>query len=101
MKVFTMSQLTQYAALKSMLHAMERDLGLADLSASEKAILSAVSSLQSALDKNDFVSSRHIKSHPLCVDLPNPTFFRGLAGLLKKQYLVLPEGRSKGVYRLR
>ena len=37
-----MSKLEQYAALKSMLHAMEKDLGLTNLSSAEKAILSAV-----------------------------------------------------------
>jgi len=96
-----MVQLEQYAALKSMLHAMEQDLGLTKLSSSEKAILSAMSSLQSAPDASEYVLSRNLKSHPLCASLRNPTFFRGLAGLLDKQYLVLPEGRSKGVYRLK
>jgi len=96
-----MVQLEQYAALKSMLQAMEQDLGLTELSSSEKAILSAMSSLQGALEASEYVSSRNLKSHPLCAPLPNPTFFRGLAGLLDKQYLVLPKGRSKGVYRLK
>ena len=96
-----MSQLEQYAALKSMLHSMEQDLGLTKLSSGEKAILSAMSSLQGVLETGEYVSSRNLKSHPLCASLPNPTFFRGLAGLLAKQYLVLPEGRSKGVYRLK
>ena len=96
-----MSQLEQYATLKSMLHSMERDLGLTELSSAEKAILSAMSTLQTALASSEYVSSRNLKSHALCAELPNPTFFRGLAGLLEKQYLVLPEGRSKGVYRLK
>ena len=96
-----MFQLEQYAALKSMIHAMEQDSGLTKLSSSEKAILSAMSSLQGALEASEYVSSRNLKSHPLCASLPNPTFFRGLASLLGKQYLVLPEGRSKGVYRLK
>ena len=96
-----MSNLKQYAALKSMLHAMEKDLELTDLSSAEKAILSAVAPLQEALYEGEFVSSRSIKSHPLCVDLPNPTFFRALAQLLKRQYLYLPEGRAKGLYRLK
>ncbi|MCH1542302.1 MAG: hypothetical protein L7U45_04525 [Alphaproteobacteria bacterium] len=96
-----MSQLEQYAALKSMLHSMEKDLGLTKLSSAEKAILSAMSSLQGGLEEGDYVYSRNLKLHALCTDLPNPTFFRGLSGLLAKQYLVLPEGRAKGVYRLK
>ena len=43
--------LEQYAVLKSMLHAMEKDLGLTDLSSAEKAILSAVAPLQDALNE--------------------------------------------------
>ena len=96
-----MSNLEQYAALKSMLHAMEKDLGLTELSSAEKAILSAIAPLQEALNDGGFVYSRSIKNHPLCVDLPNPTFFRALAQLLKQQYLYLPEGRAKGLYRLK
>lgn len=73
-----MSQLEQYAALHSMLHSMERDLGLKNLTAAEKAVLSAVTQLQGVLNDTEFVSSRAIKNHDLCAHLPNPTFFRAL-----------------------
>lgn len=96
-----MSQLEQYAALHSMLHNMEKDLGLTNLTAAEKAVLSAVTQLQGALSDTEFVSSRAIKNHDLCAHLPNPTFFRALARLLERRFIYLPDGRSKGLYRLR
>ena len=79
-----MSKLEQYAALKSMLHAMEKDLaGIGHITA-QRFIISREShfigrpigptDLQEALNEGEFVlfaiNSRSIKGHPLCVDLP-------------------------------
>ena len=91
-----MSQLEQYAALYSMLHNMEKDLGLTNLTAAEKAVLSAVTQLQGALSDTEFVSSRAIKNHDLCAHLPNPTFFARWRVCWSGGIFIFPMGARKG-----
>jgi hypothetical protein len=81
-------------------HEMESDLGIAGLSAPEKALLSAIVSVQQYVGKNTYIPSREIQSHPLFENMASPTFFRALQKLLEKKLLELPEGRAKGLYRL-
>ena len=95
-----MSRLDQYAQLAAMLHDMEKDLGLEDLTKAEKSVLSAIKTIQPLSDNETFVSSARIQKHSLCSDMPAPTFFRALAVLLERKIITLPEGRSKGLYRL-
>jgi hypothetical protein len=90
----------QYAQLAAMLHSMEKDLGFRKMTKAEKAIVSAITSLQSASSADEFVASSDIQTHDLCDELAAPTFFRGLASLLDKGIIVLPAGRAKGLYRL-
>lgn len=95
-----MALIDQYAQLAAMLHDMEKDLGFQHLSKAEKAIVSSVTALQAAAAKDAFIASSDVQKHDLCVGLAAPTFFRGLAALLKKGVIVLPDGRAKGLYRL-
>jgi hypothetical protein len=95
-----MSLITQYAALSAMLVEMERDLGFAEMTKAEKAILAAITTLQERTESIDFISSADIQKHELCKPLAAPTFFRALASLLENKFIILPDGRAKGLYRL-
>jgi hypothetical protein len=75
--------------LRLMLERMERDLGLSDMSTSEKCIYFAAQDLKS---EDDTVETKDLIGHPLTAGLSRPTFFRGLkkiqsTGLLKKSEL--------------
>lgn len=95
-----MSLMTQYAALSAMLVEMEQDLGFDEMTKAEKAILAAITTLQERVDGTKFIASSDIQNHDLCKPLAAPTFFRALASLLENDFIVLPEGRAKGLYRL-
>lgn len=95
-----MALIDQYAQLAAMLHDMEKDLGFQHLSKAEKAIVSAITALQGVASSGAYIASADIQKHNLCAELAAPTFFRGLAALLKKGVIVLPDGRAKGLYRL-
>lgn len=95
-----MSKLDRYADLRAVLHAMEEDIGLADSTYAEKNILSAIAQLQNRKPSGAFVQSSEIKTHPLCAQIPDPSFFRALKKLLDHGNLSLPENRKKGLYRL-
>jgi len=47
-----------------------------------------------------FVQSSEIKMHPLCAQMPNPSFFRALKELLDDGAISLPMNRKKGLYRI-
>jgi len=83
-----------------MLQDMEKDLGLEGLTKAEKSILAAIKSIQSSMPAKEFVATSDIQAHSLCSDLTNPTFFRAIADLQKYGMIELPEGRSKGLFRL-
>jgi hypothetical protein len=95
-----MSKLDKYAELRAILYEMEGDIGLADSTSSEKNILSAIAQLQNRAPSRRFVQSSEIKTHPLCAQMPNPSFFRALKKLLDDGSLSLPADRKKGLYRL-
>jgi|SaaInl6LU_22_DNA_1037377.scaffolds.fasta_scaffold72802_2 hypothetical protein len=95
-----MSKLDRYAELRTVLHAMEKDIGLGDSASAEKNILSATAQLQNRKPAGSFVQSSEIKTHPLCAQIPDPSFFRALKKLLDDGYLSLPVNRKKGLYRL-
>jgi len=94
-----MSKLGTYAELSAVLHAMKEDIDLGNDTSAEKNILSAVAQLQNNEPGGMFVQSSEIKMHPLCAQMPNPSFFRALKELLDDGAISLPMNRKKGLYR--
>lgn len=79
---------------------MEADLGLSDLSETERLVVAAISSLHENVEVVDYVPTKAIMRHELCAGIPAPTFFRALKELLQRQVIAMPKGRKKGLYRL-
>jgi hypothetical protein len=90
----------EYAALVAMLRQMEHDLGLSNFNEVERNIIAAVCSLHNLRVDEEFIRSRDIRTHKLCVNIPEPTFFRALKKLTDSQKLTMPNGRKKGLYKL-
>ena len=75
-----MEKLNYLAQLNLLVRSVEVDLGISDVTASEKAILSAVSLLlnQQATE----VSVQTLLEHELVKDIPKPTVNRALKSLV-------------------
>ena len=75
-----MEKLNYLAQLNLLVRSVEVDLGISDVTASEKAILSAVSLLlnQQATE----VSVQTLLEHELVKDIPKPTLYRALKSLV-------------------
>lgn len=95
------NKIDSYAKLRSILHEMEMDIGITDRPNAEKNIISAISQLQHSASLGSFVKTRDIKTHPLCLQMPSPSFFRALKKLQNDGLLILPSNRIKGLYRLK
>lgn len=83
------------AQLRELLHEMERDAGLHELSTVERAILSAMDTLSTRKTCNA-VSTEELRSHVLLTDVAQATFYRALNSLKSREFIeVAPNRRAK------
>lgn len=75
-----MEKLNYLAQLNLLVRSVEVDLGITDVSPSEKAILSAISLL--AKPDAAEVSVQRLLEHELIKDIPKPTVYRALKSLV-------------------
>ena len=75
-----MDKLNYLAQLNLLVRSVEVDMGLASVTSSEKAILSAISLL--AKPDAAEVSVQKLLEHELVKDIPKPTVYRALKSLL-------------------
>ncbi len=75
-----MERLNYLAQLNLLVRSVEVDLGISDVTQSEKAILSAVSLLATA--GTEEVSVQKLLEHELVKDIPKPTVYRALKSLV-------------------
>jgi len=90
--------LSRIAKLLELVTTMEEDLGLDRLSADERMMIYAISSIWS--ESRDIVRSAELKQHRLCRNFSNPTFYRTLKALLDKGYVARVGPRKTGGYQL-
>ena len=90
--------ISRIAKLLELVTSMEEDLGLDRLSADERAMIYAISSIASEGD--DTVRSVELKQHRLCRRFSNPTFYRTLRTLLDKGFILRTGPRKTGGYQL-
>ena len=76
--------------LRSMLHAMEKDLGLQDLSPIERDVLLAAHA--AARKSGKTVTSDQIRKESLAADIAQATFHRALKALLQRGLLSKADG---------
>jgi len=75
---------------------MERDLGLSDISNSERKVLLAISDLE---DREGVAKTKAILSHELTLGISRPSVFRALAKLEKLGKLCHKDN-TNGAYKL-
>ena len=75
-----MEKLNYLAQLNLLVRSVEVDLGISDVSPSEKAILSAVSLMLS--HQVSEVSVQKLLEHELVKEIPTPTVYRALKSLV-------------------
>lgn len=90
-----MEKLHKIAALYDLLSDLEADLGLADLSPPQKAVLCAVELLS---EHGEEVQLQEIQKHRLTADVSRPTLFRSLKYLLENKYLTVKYYKGFSVY---
>jgi hypothetical protein len=82
--------------LRSMLHVLERDLGLNDLTRSERDVLLAAQSL--TMERGEVVYSRDIRKHNLVKEFPPATYHRSLRALQDRGLVKKADGSKAKSY---
>ena len=75
-----MEKLNYLAQLNLLVRSVELDLGISDVSATEKAILAAVSLMLN--HQTTEVAVQRLLEHELVRDIPKPTVYRALKSLV-------------------
>ncbi len=89
-------KLNSVAAVRAQLAHMERDLGLCELSRSQRDVFHAASLLRAG---DNPVTASRLQQHPLLRGMSRATFFRSLKHLTENGYLA-GEGASEEGYSL-
>lgn len=87
--------LKQAAQLRKILHDMEVELGIVQLSAPEKSVLFAIEEISA---RSAGAEMNQIVDHPFVGEISRPTIFRAVAGL-KSAGLIIKERGRRGVYQ--
>ena len=85
------------AALRHLLHGMEQELGLDQISPTQRDILYAANLLA---EHTGCFTTGQLRKHPMMQQIPKPTFFRGLKALLDNNLIVADPNAPGGTYRL-
>jgi len=94
-----MSLIVQLAHLRDVLHEMEQNLGLEDLTRKERDILLAFYANATSDASFGLVSSTdRVRAHPTLEAVSQPTFHRALRRLLERGLVKRPEGLPAGMY---
>jgi hypothetical protein len=83
------------ASLRCLLRDMEHEVGLDDLSPTQRDIYYAACLLA---ERDPSLASEDLKSHPLVADMARPTFYRALRDLVENHYLGHAPGTKVGKY---
>ena len=84
------------AKLRMLLAEMEGELGLHNLSPSERDVLYAFISETSGIDGS--VSTSDIRESLILRDMSDPTMYRNILSLMERGVLSLAPGRRRGAY---
>jgi len=89
--------LSRLSALRTLLHQMEAESGLSDLTTHQRDVIYAATDVAGE-DRN--ASLKDIVAHPLVQDIKRPTFFRALKGLVEDGRLERVGSKRSGVYKV-
>jgi hypothetical protein len=83
------------AHLRELLHELENEAGLLDLSEVERLILYAMNRIAAA-SEDGTVRTDEMRAHVLLTSVTQPTFYRALRTLRDKRYVdIAPNARTK------
>lgn len=85
------------AALRHLLHEMEQELGLDNLSPVQRDVLYAAHLLSEGAET---FTTAQLRRHEMVQDISKPTFFRVLKALQDEGYIVQGPEAVQGTYRL-
>jgi hypothetical protein len=88
---------SRLAALRSMLHDMEREVGLQQLSSTQRDVYYAACLMR---DDDSLVRSEEMRTHPILSELPRSSFFRILRELSEAGYLRQAGSPRSGLYQI-
>jgi len=74
-----MSKCNKFVHLKKLMFAMEQDLGISELSESEKSVFSCI---VQATEAGGSITTKAIEQHLLTSNLSRPTLFRAIKQVL-------------------
>ncbi len=90
-----MSEISKLTELRKLMLAMERSLGLEELSPAERDIFYAATELARETGN---VQTTGLMEHALVANISRPTFFRALKSLVEKGYLSSCRNAGRGRY---
>ena len=91
--------LSSYAKLREVLFHIEKDLGIEELSETERKVLAVLASLSGGTE-ND-VSLDDIRQDAIVTDIPAPSLYRAFSTLQERGFIGRSGGRRSGLYHLR
>ena len=90
--------LTLYAKLREMLFQIEMDLGIEEMTETERKVLAVLARLSGGT--NCDVQLDEIRQDAIITDIPAPSLYRAFSTLQKQGYIVRSGGQRSGLYHL-
>ena len=93
-----MAILNSYAKLRELLFQIEIDLGIEELTETERKVLAVLARLSSGT--NCDVQIDQIRQDAIITDIPAPSLYRAFSTLQKQGYIGHSGGQRSGLYHL-
>ena len=93
-----MAILNSYAMLRELMFQIEIDLGIEELTETERKVLAALARLSSGT--NCDVQLDEIRQDAIITDIPAPSLYRAFSTLQKQGYIGRSGGQRSGLYHL-
>ena len=93
-----MAILTSYAKLRELLFQIEIDLGIEELTETERKVLAVLARLSGGT--NCDVKLDQIRQDAIMSDIPAPSLYRAFSTLQKQGYIGRSGGQRSGLYHL-
>ncbi len=91
--------LNSYAKLREVLFQIEKELGIEELTETERKVLAVLANLSGGTENN--VSLEDIRQDVIVTDVPAPSLYRAFSTLQKRGYIGRSGGQRSGLYYLR
>ena len=91
--------LNSYAKLREVLFQIEKDLGIEELTETERKVLAVLANLSGGTEID--VSLDDIRQDAIVTDIPAPSLYRAFSTLQKQGYIGHSGGQRSGLYHLR